>query len=54
MEAVEAGISLRTIGGIVGLHHVTVRDIAGRTRDKLDGREPWPHHYPRKDPLDDW
>lgn len=46
MEAYEAGISLRTIGRVVDLNHQTVRDIAGRTRDIIEGREPSPYHYP--------
>lgn len=45
MEAVEAGISLRTVGEAVGLAHVSVRNIAMRTRDVLDGREPQ-RNYP--------
>lgn len=46
MEAIEVGIALRTVGEAVGLNHSTVRDIAGRTRDILDGRQPRKGHYP--------
>lgn len=46
MEAVDKGISLRTIGRIMGMAHTVVRDIAGRTRDKKAGREPRRGRYP--------
>jgi hypothetical protein len=51
MEAVEKGISLRTVGEAVGLTHAGVRNAAMRKRDELDGREPRKGNYP-VDPTD--
>ena len=45
-EAVEAGISLRTIGDVLGLAHSTVRYIAKSRRDVLEGRKPRKGNYP--------
>lgn len=39
MEAVEAGISLRTVEGVTGINRQSVSDIAKRTRAELEGRE---------------
>lgn len=38
MEAVEAGISLQAIATCVELSHSTVRDLARRKRQELDGK----------------
>lgn len=46
-EAVEAGISLRTVAECVGVNHETCRNIAGRLRDIEAGRKPRKGGYPR-------
>lgn len=46
MEAVEAGISLRTVARVVELAPNTVRNIAKGRRDELDGRERRKGNYP--------
>lgn len=48
MEAIEAGISLRTLERVTGINRTTLSEIAKRTRANIDGRDFVPRHHESK------